>query len=61
MLHSAASDLGLHCLQMSLWWDATHKWVKYDLKKVIVFSKPVFKVMLENTVNMLYESVPKNI
>ena len=23
--HSAASDLGLHCLQMSLLWDARHK------------------------------------
>ena len=25
---SAASDLGLHCLPMSLLWDATHIWVK---------------------------------
>ena len=24
---SAASDLGLHCLYMSLWWDARLKWV----------------------------------
>ena len=24
---SAASDLGLHCLSMSLLWDARHKWV----------------------------------
>ena len=24
---SAASDLGLHCLLMSLLWDAMHKWV----------------------------------
>ena len=24
---SAASDLGLHCLPMSLKWDAGHKWV----------------------------------
>ena len=29
MLHSAASDLGLHCLPMSLLWDARHKWVKF--------------------------------
>ena len=28
MLHSAASDLGLHCLPLSLLWDARHKWVK---------------------------------
>ena len=25
--HSAASDLGLQCLPMSLLWDARHKWV----------------------------------
>ena len=25
--HSAASDLGLHCLLMSLLWNARHKWV----------------------------------
>ena len=25
---SAASDLGLHCLPMSVLWDARHKWVK---------------------------------
>ena len=28
MPHSAASDLGLHCLSVSLFWDARHKWVK---------------------------------
>ena len=28
--HSAASDLGLHCLPMSHLWDARHKWVNYD-------------------------------
>ena len=28
-MRSAASDLGLHCLPMSLLWDARHKWVKY--------------------------------
>ena len=27
-LHTVASDLGLHCLPMSLLWDAWHKWVK---------------------------------
>ena len=26
--HSAASDLGLHCLPMSILWDAKLKWVK---------------------------------
>ena len=29
--HSAASDLGLHCLPMSLLWDAMHKWVKVSI------------------------------
>ena len=28
MPRSAASDLGLHCLLMSLLWDARHKWVE---------------------------------
>ena len=28
MPHSAASDLGLHCLPMSHLWDARYKWVK---------------------------------
>ena len=28
MPDSAASDLGLHCLPMSLLWDARHKWIK---------------------------------
>ena len=27
MPHSVASDLGLHCLPMSLLWDVRHKWV----------------------------------
>ena len=26
-LHSAASDLGLYCLQMSLLWDTRLKWI----------------------------------
>ena len=26
--HSSASDLGLHCLLISILWDARHKWVK---------------------------------
>ena len=28
MPHSAVSDLGLHCLPLSLLWDARLKWVK---------------------------------
>ena len=27
--HSAASDLGLHCLSMSFIWDCRHKWVNW--------------------------------
>ena len=27
-LHSAASELDLHCLPMYILWDARHKWVK---------------------------------
>ena len=30
---SAASDLGLHCLPMSLLWDARLKWVKKKTEK----------------------------
>ena len=29
---SAASDLGLHCLPMSLLWDTRHKWVNTESK-----------------------------
>ena len=32
MPHSVASDLGLHCLPMSLLWDTRHKWVKNKKK-----------------------------
>ena len=28
MPHSAVSDLGLHCLPLSLLWDTRYKWVK---------------------------------
>ena len=28
MLHSGTSDVGLHCLPVSLLWDAKHKWFK---------------------------------
>ena len=31
MQHSVASGLGLHCLPMSLLWEARHKWVKKKL------------------------------
>ena len=40
---SAASDLGLHCLPMSLLWDARLKWVKQDIityRPLHVLSKP---------------------
>ena len=31
MPHVVASDLGLHCLLMSLYWDTTHKWATTEL------------------------------
>ena len=31
--HSAASDLSLHCLPMSLLWEARHKWVNNSFLK----------------------------
>ena len=34
---SAASDLGLHCLLMSLLWDARLKWVKSDVERTASF------------------------
>ena len=33
---SAASDLGLHCLPLSLLWDATLKWVNITVNKFSV-------------------------
>ena len=38
-LHSAASDLDLHCLPMSLLWEARLKWVKQI--KTDLYSKKV--------------------
>ena len=34
MLHSVPSDLGLHCLPMSLLWDTRHKWVN-EITKIL--------------------------
>ena len=44
--HSAASDLGLHCLPISLLWDARHKWVKEyilpcDKQRMIMISTSI--------------------
>ena len=36
MPHSAASDLGLHCLPMSHLWDARHKWVNLSTTAIIL-------------------------
>ena len=53
MACSAASDLGLHCLPMSLLWDARLKWVKHMLwysKEAHMFSwgsrKTIWKLFL---------------
>ena len=39
-MHSAACDLGLHCLPMSILWDARHKWVNphFDADRSIFLS-----------------------
>ena len=44
LLHSVASDPGLHCLPMSLLWDAKHKWLngypqyfRGQIRKVSIF------------------------
>ena len=39
----AASDLGLHCLPMSLLWDARHKWIK---KKQVQYGWPMMQNIL---------------
>ena len=39
MLHSVASDLGLHCLRWSQKWEARHKWVKMELEILPVISE----------------------
>ena len=44
MPRSAASDLGLHCLPMSLLWDARHNWV--DSGVVLIFSGLISGVLL---------------
>ena len=36
---SVASDLGLHCLPMSLLWDARHKWATYSVSQTRVGNK----------------------
>ena len=40
---SVASDLGLHCLPMSLLWDARLKWVKF----VTVLHKYIFHLIAD--------------
>ena len=35
----AASDLELHCLQMSYLWDARHKWVKVLIRSACEINK----------------------
>ena len=39
MPHYEASDLGLHCLPMSLLWDTRHKWV--NLSTTTTLKQPV--------------------
>ena len=48
MPQSTASDLHLHCLPMSLLWDARHKWIKnlgIIFMYVILFSAHIFWIL----------------
>ena len=49
MLHSAASDLGLCCLPMSLLWDARLKWVKIISKLGSLIKGKILTPMGVNT------------
>ena len=51
--HSATSDLGLHCLPMSIFWDARHKWINAQQKtnmnyiaRGILFKKKVMSMTI---------------
>ena len=45
----AASDLGLHCLPMSLIWDARLKWVNSDYFQVSRFIQRIYSLLLAIT------------
>ena len=47
MSHSAASDLGLHCLPMSLLWEARPKWVKSRLDHYLPDRIPVDPILVQ--------------
>ena len=42
---SVASDLGLHCLPMSLFWDARLKW---GIETIFLFGPAVSRIILGN-------------
>ena len=44
---SAASDLGLHCLQMSLLWDTWYKWAKIMFSSYILRYSMILLAELE--------------
>ena len=50
MPHSAASDLGIHCLPMSLLWGTRHQWVNYtsvtSSEDIEIYTKPKHEVKL---------------
>ena len=61
---SAASDLGLHCLPMSLFRDARHKWVKHTKadvwrKMVARSNKYIEKKLVQKLIN--YKNSPYNV
>ena len=52
MLHSAESDLGLHCLPMSHLWDTRHKWVKIFTPYICIYYVSVKLSALNVTRNL---------
>ena len=52
MPHSAASDLGLHCLPMSLLWDTRLKWVNNYWYKNLLFSWVIYYEFQKEAINV---------
>ena len=50
---SAASDLGLHCLLMSLLWNARHKWIKGRMINIYGYRLKRTPAQNEQNMNML--------
>ena len=57
---TAASDLGLHCLPMSLLWDARYNWVKKSRILTLFSSEIYFWDGDKNHASTLYEFIGIN-